>query len=72
VSIGNKPAFPVDMDATNYDPACDGMTYRQWLVGMALQGLLSNAGTQLDFELAAEEAIGHADSVIASLEKTNP
>jgi hypothetical protein len=80
VSIGNNHAFPRPAsdfldehgDRLKHFEAERGMTYRQWLVGMALQGLLSNAGNQLDFELAAEEAIGHADSVLAQLEKTNP
>lgn len=64
-NIGQCPAFPVPIEADHW-----GMNYRMWLVGMALQGLLANAASQLDFELAAEEAIGHADSVLAQLENT--
>jgi hypothetical protein len=51
VSLSDQPAFPVPGHVTgdhdrNGDPivvgAETGMTYRQWLVGKALEGLLAN------------------------------
>lgn len=51
MSIADQPAFPCQAVATggtdrNGDPVYSngepGMTYRQWLVGMALQGYVSN------------------------------
>lgn len=66
MSIGNNP------ESRN--------EYRQWLVGMALQGLLANelamntargmAGGTL--ENLPFMAISYADLTIAQLEKTNP
>lgn len=53
-----------------------GMTYRQWLAGMALQGILSNRsiidvlpkeGITYDME---KHAIRYADAVIAEEERT--
>jgi hypothetical protein len=41
--LADKQAFPSTVDlAAVRDVDHPGMTYRQWLVGMALQGILSN------------------------------
>ena len=57
----------------------NGMTYRQWLVGMALQGLLSAPDSMpKDGDWYSEEAIAYlprraveyADATITELEKT--
>lgn len=46
------------------------MTYSQWLVGMALEGLLANyAGQHMPPATVAKEAIAHADAVIKAQEK---
>lgn len=74
--IGREPAFPVHPNG----PIFRGMTYRQWLVGMALQGLLSNTtlaairahesvnGRDVS-SVVAQIAIAEADAVLAQLEK---
>ncbi|HCI5685051.1 TPA: hypothetical protein ACMENN_004419 [Klebsiella variicola subsp. variicola] len=42
-----------------------GMTYRQWLVGMALQGLLAgDIEDKLSAEACANAAFRYADAVI--------
>ena len=69
-------AYPISADACS-----DGMTYRQWLVGMALQGLLSNHAYTLVAQhessngggdvgrIHAKIAIQAADAVLAELER---
>ena len=75
ISISSEPAFPVHPNG----PIFRGMTYRQWLVGMALQGLLSGqrehtaewaerCGDSVE-ECVAVAAVSYADAVIAELEK---
>lgn len=48
MSLADQPAFPrgrvVDHNGVFEAAEQEGMTYRQWLVGMALQGLLANTG----------------------------
>lgn len=59
------PAFSRPSSKTpkgDYICGSPGMTYRQWLIGMALQGLLaSGRGCPNDF---AEDAIRCADAVL--------
>ena len=45
-----------------------GMTYRQWLAGMALAGLLAQNGPRTPV-LTILEAVKHADDLIAELDK---
>lgn len=64
------PAFP-SPDAAQWDIGnrgfYPGMSYRQWLAGMAMQGLLANPEA---FEWTAtrtiEIAMHHADAMIAA------
>jgi hypothetical protein len=71
VSIGDRAAFPQPddgfRDGTDY-----GMTYRQWLVGMALQGIIANphSHTEMTLKQQASHAIEMADSVLLKLEAT--
>ncbi|MBJ3793824.1 hypothetical protein ACJYFV_08885 [Enterobacter asburiae] len=45
-----------------------GMTYRQWLIGMALQGLLAgDIEDKLSAETCARAAVKYADAVINKL-----
>jgi hypothetical protein len=74
VSIGKQPAFPTFSDAV-YQPDCSGMSYRQWLVGMALQGLLakwdpSEGKDVADHEDVAFWSVQYADATIRELEQT--
>lgn len=95
--LTNQPAFPgitesfAASDPDDQQPftglfTYSGMTYRQWLAGLAMQGILANAiymeaviktlGTAADNReetggCIAKCAIAHADIVIAQLEKTS-
>ena len=72
------PAFPrsVHISAEDVAPAVaeiygeqqDGMTYRQWLAGMALQGLCANEAVQSEFgpQNIARLALERADSLLAA------
>lgn len=66
--IGYQPVFP-EIDGANggYVP---GMTYRQWLVGMALQGLLANSNPhEWRHDLTSSTAIDFVDALLVQLEK---
>ena len=67
MNIGNQAAFPND-PCGQYGPS-PGMTYRQWLIGMTLQGsIASDTGQALSVEKLARWSIEAADAVIAKLE----
>ena len=66
MSIANQPAFPHSGNAHS-NPLL-GMSYRQWLIGRAMQGLLGNPNAVMDQDECAESAIIHADAVIARLD----
>ena len=63
MSNANDPAFPVD-----YAYEHPGLTKREWLAGLAMQGLLCNSVTNPVLEVASH-AIRHADELIAELAK---
>lgn len=86
MALGDVPAFPMPsgdeprVDATTHYN--EGMSYRQWLVGMALQGLLANRhvteqmsayttgmGHEAFPRQCAAAAIDMADKVLSELEK---
>lgn len=56
----------------SYEKA-EGMSYRQWLAGMAINGLLSNTRYAFDkgsgIDGAAEDSLAIADAIISRLEK---
>lgn len=62
----NEPAFPVPVDGTMFR----GMTYRQLLIGMAMQGFLAADHTfdAPNFKIA-EWAIQQADTIIRKIEE---
>lgn len=77
--LGQIAVFPMG-DHREYSPEF-GLSYRQWLVGMALQGMLANprqhdsteeyannCGDSFE-QCIAEAAVSHADAVLAELEK---
>lgn len=63
---GSEPAFPVnDLNACKWP----GLTKRQWLAGMALQGLCANPAEDVKnqtYDKVAEMALKHADALIAA------
>jgi len=72
---GNEPAF-LQLDkhgthegVTHYGYR-GGLTKREWLAGMALQGLVAgpNIG-DLSWDQVASDAVGYTDALLAELEK---
>ena len=61
--FGRRPAFPCAV------PALPGMTYRQWLVGQALKGVLTQpvSGGIFSAQEVARRAIDAADAVLMEL-----
>lgn len=80
-NIGERPAFPNDPNIQAGVSLNSGMSYRQWLIGMALQGQLSNIETLTALaksssvrgikftEAIAASTIENADAVLAELAK---
>lgn len=66
MSIGDQQAFPI---ALLDDDDALGMTYRQWLIGMALNGSITENSASSTVEEAAESAILYADAIIEALDK---
>ena len=75
-SLGDSPAFPTELEVRDertsafYTVNHLGMTYRQLVAAMALQGLLAfhgNSGPVGDDLYRA--ALRHADALIAEFEK---
>lgn len=62
-SIGYQPAFPIPDG-----PEDCGMTYRQWLIGMALMGLTPLNHATAGIREIAKMAIACADAVISELD----
>lgn len=67
---GNEPAFPTIRDwhpQMGIQVEC-GMTYHQWLVGMAMQGIVSATEIAVP-ECVASRALDMADAIIAELNR---
>ena len=68
------PAFPADMQRrdplTNEwsDLPPQGMSLREWLAGMALQGLLACSDVQGSANDLAKGAVAYADALLDELE----
>lgn len=72
----NDPAFPVTPD-TFGDPPRAGLTKREILAAMAMQGMLANQcvfddGTSSALRGVAQWSVDAAEALIAELNKTNP
>jgi hypothetical protein len=72
-SIGDSPAFPFSHlipDNDQIDYRCEGMTYRQWLIGQALSGL-SGQEWASDYQRSdvALIAITFANAIIEQLDQ---
>lgn len=62
------PAFPRPGFTAEQTESQEGLTYRQWLIGMALVGYNANPNRD-DSSLKTEWCISDADEIIAALEK---
>jgi hypothetical protein len=64
----NEPAFPID--GTQFY----GLTKREWLAGMAMQGILSSAYASSQYDVGntsvSVEAVRFSGALIAELERT--
>jgi hypothetical protein len=71
MSVGSEPAFPIP-DNPVFGPY-GGMTYRQWLIGQCIQGILANPNRPHASDTCGEDAISQADFLISELdaEKAN-
>lgn len=46
-----------------------GLTKREWLAGLIIQGAIANPNNQANFDVLAAHAIGQADALLAELAK---
>lgn len=62
----NKPAYP------KADSFCDGLTKRELIAAMAMQGLVSSItmGRSDVMNFICETSVQYADALIAELERT--
>jgi hypothetical protein len=76
VSRANEPAYPVP--GFKDDQTFNGLSVREHFAAMALQGMLANQLTGMAaakvrreefMEMLAQDAVGHADALIAELSK---
>jgi len=71
VAYGAQEAFPRPAafnphNSTEWSCEAPGITKREWMVGMALQGILSNSESP-DRTLVAEMAVSFADAALIRL-----
>lgn len=70
-SLADRPVFPLENQRLLEDGTLfkqhPGMTLRQHYAGQAMQGLIA-ADADIAYNLAAEQAVRHADALIAALE----
>jgi hypothetical protein len=68
-NIGNDSAFPLVVSQASSE-AYMGLTKREWLAGMALEGMLAGSrGLSISKEQFASQAAALADALIAELSK---
>jgi len=68
----NLPAFPIVVEpGTEGQTSYEGLSKREWYVGMALQGLLAARGNDPNYTYSelVDDAVSTADSIIEQLEK---
>jgi len=65
-SIGTKPAFPQSIGPSHN---MDGMSYRQWLIGIIAAGAQIGMSGFGDREQLARSAVQRADAIIEALDK---
>ena len=77
MSVGNMEAFPQPMTDANgrleiaVQHGHGGMSYRQWLIGMALNGCCGDPDRNGEHDNYAHDAIKFADAIIARLDAEN-
>lgn len=69
MNIADTPAFPMAISGPLGVEFQTGMTYHQWLVGMAMQGIIARTESY-GAGLTAMRAIQYADEVCRHLTKT--
>lgn len=67
--LGDRPAFPVFTGSG----LIQGMTYREWLIGKALTGVIANNSSKDLTEVGAnvQLAVIYADRIIEEIEEYN-
>ena len=66
---GNSAAYPFAYNYVKGMVFSDGLTKREWIAAMALQGLLSNKNQEGYWGDFAERAVKATDALIAELSK---
>ena len=66
--IGDSPAHHCQHVRSPGSEVSYGMTYRQWLIGQAVAGILADPGVS-DLARAATSAIAVADHIIRQLDE---
>lgn len=66
----DTPAFPPNAGWRDSDPACRGMSLREWYAGMALMGILANPNRiGGSAEEVANSADYYADAMLAQRDR---
>jgi hypothetical protein len=67
---GNEPAWPIHphFENGNYVPGSSGLTKREWMAAMCLQGLLARNHSSGQTN-NVEWAVNYADALLAELAK---
>ena len=71
----STPAYPVQLTDSHGNPAklCPGLTKRELIAAMAMQGIRANAGwidrAAFDSAAVASQAVHDADALLAELAK---
>jgi hypothetical protein len=63
----SEPAFPMEGHAKF--GSCTGLTKREYIAAMALQGILAHAHNDSSYEGAARDAVVYTDALLKELAK---
>ena len=73
--IVSQSAFPQKIEHPDGDIYTKGLTKREYIAAMAMQGLLSNNNNSTDFpylEKVAKKSVQAADALIKALNESQP